>query len=140
MPARRVVTIAAFTLLAGCGLNPIVVGPPDLDTASAAAPICTAQQYPNDALVASESGTVVVKVHVSSTGHIASSSIEMPAFNHFLNAAALMAMDYCRFRPSTEGKERIVRVTVVYDFVGRKDILPVGVVKIGVQPSLQTGA
>jgi TonB family protein len=118
--------------LSGCGLHPIVVGPADLDTTSAAAPRCGPQQYPFYALENHESGDVVVRAAVDPAGTVTGATLAAPHPSSYLNAAALQGLRACRFAPAAAPRE--VDVTFAYELVGGDEFLPKGVVRVGVRP------
>lgn len=127
------IAIAAAALLSGCGLNPIVVGPADLDTASAAAPSCGPQPYPFYALENHQRGDVVVRVDVAAAGTVTNAAVAVPSESTYLNAAALEAVRSCRFAPAAAARQ--VDVVVAYELVGGDEYLPKGVVRVGVRPA-----
>lgn len=139
--------LAAVAALGACAYAvPIVIGPADLDDRSAAAPRCSPQQYPFQAINHGEEGQVVVAAQVDAAGAISAATLAVPSTSPHLNEAALEAMKFCRFAPQTAGTAgsaagpRRVKLTVVYAFVGHDDKLPIGRVRIGIQPGLQGGS
>lgn len=126
-------SVAAAALLSACGLYPIVVGPADLDTTSAAAPRCGPQQYPFYALENHQRGDVVVRVDVDAAGAVTRAALAVPSESTYLNAAALDAARTCRFAAATAARQ--VDVVVAYELVGGDEYLPKGVVRVGVRPA-----
>lgn len=124
--------LAAASLLSGCGLYPIVVGPADLDTTSAAAPRCGPQHYPFYSLENHERGDVVVRVDVDPAGTVTHAALAAPSTSTYLNAAALDAARTCRFAPAAAARQ--VDVVVAYELVGGDEYLPKGYIRVGVRP------
>lgn len=128
----------AVTAISACGIAvPMVVGPPDLDERSAQAPKCSAQQCPFASLSNAESGTVLVKVTVAANGALGKVDIGQPDFSPHLTAAAI-AVQYCVFGASSAPRQ--ATVTGVYQIVDTREKLPEGVVRMGIQKSLQSDA
>lgn len=134
MKLKFAAPLLACILGAGCALPPVVHGPGDLDTESAAAPRCAAQTYPFHSLENGEEGVVLVRAQVDTQGRVANARLLDAADSGFLNDASLQAVRGCRFAP---GHERAVNVTVVWALIGGFE-LPTGVVRIGVQASRQS--
>ena len=137
MPLRLPAALAGLCLLSACQLNPIVVGPTDLDTATATAPNCGGHLYPFYSLENHEQGTVVVRASVDGSGRVVAVDMDTPSRSTYLNAASLGAARHCRFPGASPYLGKSVRVTVAWELVGRDDNLPIGKVRIGVQPKLQ---
>ena len=127
--------VASVWLLAGCGIAvPIQVGPRDLDVSSPQAPQCGQHPYPFTALSNAEEGLVLVKAQVDAAGAVGQVAVTKATLSPLLNQAALDAVRRCRFATTAAAAPREVKVTVVYAIVGADDKMPVGVVRIGLQP------
>jgi len=132
MSRMLVPLLAAASLLSACNTYPIVVGPADLDSTSAAAPRCGPQQYPFYALENHERGDVVVRASVDAAGAVTGAALAVPNASPYLNAAAVQAVRACRFTPAAAPRQ--VDVVFAYELVGGDEYLPKGVVKVGVRP------
>lgn len=129
--------LAAASLLSACNTYPIVVGPADLDSTSAAAPRCGPQQYPFYALENHERGNVVVRASVDAAGAVTGAALAVPNASSYLNAAAVQGVRACRFTPAAAPRQ--VDVVFAYELVGIDENLPVGAVRVGVRPPGATG-
>ena len=128
-------TLAAALALAGCGLNPIQIGPADLDTTSAAAPQCYPVLYPGDSKLKGDRGVAVVKVEVGADGSIASVALDTSTSYTRLDEVALDAARHCRFRAPQQ--PHTARITFVWDLIAKPGATDLGVTRVGIQPRLQ---
>jgi len=139
--ARPITCLAATLAIAGCGTRGIVVGPPDLDTTSAAAPKCSPISYPSSELLTGNRGSVVIRANVTAAGAIVSPVVETSSSYAALDSAATESIGkWCRFEPApvpAGATTRVVRITAVFDFVARPGSTDLPVVKVGIQPGLQ---
>jgi TonB family protein len=127
--------VAASALLAACNTYPIVIGPADLDSSSAAAPRCGPQHYPLHALENHERGDVHLQVAVDPSGAVRTAAVANSSGSSFLDAAALDGVRYCRFAPAAAGRQ--ATVVFAYELVGGDEYLPRGVINVGVPGSTQ---
>jgi len=139
---RSLVSCFPLLLVAACsGLYGVQVGPPDLDTRSAAAPRCASPAYPGRALMMGDRGTVVVRADVEADGRIRAAAIDRSSAYADLDAASLeTSRRWCRFEPASlppGASVRSVKITFVWDLVANTGLADMPAVRIGVQPSLQ---
>jgi TonB family protein len=152
-PARRlfllprpghVVAAAAALLLCACehvGTD-VKIGPPDLDTTSAAAPKCKPQTYPPNALVRNSRGNAVVRAQVAADGQVLDATLISSAGDRDLDLASVTAVrKFCTFAPAPTGAAgtsdavRPVDVTVAWDLVPSFNATgDRGVSRIGLRP------
>jgi TonB family protein len=132
--AAAIVSLA-MTQAAGCATTEPDLTPADFDDSSAAAPRCGAQHYPLNARMNYERGVVVVLAQIDAAGAVTRAELSTPTPSAYLNDAAVIGARYCRF--TTPPQSRRARLTFVFDLAGADAWLPLGHVRIGVQPSLQ---
>ena len=120
----------AAVLLAGCA-TPLPRAP--LPRANApGTPPCGPQQYPFQALQDFVQGQVIVVARVGADGSVEGAQVARTAGHPHLDAAAVEGARHCRFVAVPTGAQ--VPLLFTYQFWGRQEYLPVGVVTVDYAP------
>jgi TonB family protein len=95
-------------------------------------PACGPQQYPFQALQDFVQGQVIVIARVGAEGEVEGAQVARSAGHPYLDAAAIEGARHCRFVALPPGAQ--VPLLFTYQFWGRQEYLPVGVVTVDYAP------
>ncbi|MBK6009250.1 TonB family protein [Ramlibacter ginsenosidimutans] len=128
--ARARAAALAVLLLGGCA-TPLPRAPlPRADAPGT--PPCGPQQYPFQALQDFVQGQVIVVARVGADGGIEDAQVVRTAGHPYLDAAAVEGARHCRLVAFPAGAQ--VPLLFTYQFWGRQEYLPIGVVTVDYAP------